>query len=145
MCCICINNAFEIISLSSFITDVEKLNSFQNSFLTLIIASLNVICLFLYQAVYSMFNFPLLASWSAIKATKENTPNSTGVVLSMAKSLHCLWVSTPKCLLTSSKVTSTAHLFKKHWNTGLFLQHSSIHKIALGFNFPLRIAQNYPT
>src|SRR3712207_1965912 len=42
----------------------------------------------------------------ANKVTSENNPNSAGVVLRIAKSDHCIWVSNPRCRRTSWKVAS---------------------------------------
>src|SRR5215813_8081826 len=70
------------------------------------IASAKVGVCFSYQAAVRTGLTSALISRSAINVTIENNPKSAGVVRAIARSLHCLWVSIPKCARASSKLTS---------------------------------------
>ena len=56
----------------------------------------------------------------ANKVTSENNPNSAGVVLRIAKSDHCIWVSNPRCRRTSWKVASICQrITNQTWVTSI--------------------------
>ena len=99
--------------MSCSAADFEKLLPDQGSCLTEAIAPEKVGRCLLYQAAVLTSNFPFICKRSVSKVTSENRANNTGVVRAMALWDHCLWVSTPKCALTSCKVTSMAHLLTK--------------------------------
>jgi len=76
--------------------------------------------------------------WAA-RAIQENNPKRAGVVLAIAKSDHWRWVSTPRWVRTSWKVTSPPeadHRRTNHSMTWLAGTAGSVHNKACGSNFP---------
>ncbi len=122
--------------MSSSAADIEKLLPVHNRCLTEAIASEKVGHCLSYQAALLTSNFPFACKRSASKATSENRASNTGVVRAMALWDHCLWVSTPKCALTSCKVTSMAHLLTKSVTICRAVNDSSVESKAVVLSLP---------
>src|SRR5215216_5918021 len=87
--------------------DPQKDSCAHRSLRTKASASQKVGCLLWYQAARRKAPAACLIRSCANKVTSENKPNRAGVVLRIARSDHCLWVSNPRCLRTSWNVASS--------------------------------------
>src|SRR3954449_9741768 len=81
---------------------------------TAAIVSAKVSCVLLYQADDRSDSCPRWCRSLANRVTSENNANKHGVVRAMARSFHCLWLSTPTCARTSAYVVSSCQRKTNH-------------------------------
>ena len=92
-----------------------------------------------------MGSLPCFDNSSAALVINENSPSKHGLVLPIAFSDHCHWVSIPKCQPPASKVTSDCHRLINHRDHLQRLGIWSKAQHGLGFKLLKPVADNHPT